>query len=195
MYQQVVTSGATQRWETHVQISEDAWASPAEDFLLANTPVDNATHAFDPYIGDYADLQSVDNDFYGIFSAHNFPDLANFPYGVKYQRNANFATHQLLDLGGSTVANSIDPFFFHISWPEDKLFKHEESVPESEQIKVKGFRYERIEIDELSLASGDLEGADRHGQADRALARLGHRLERLGERLVDLARHEEHHKP
>jgi hypothetical protein len=81
MYQQVVTSGATQRWETHMQITEDAWATSAEDFLLANTPVDNATHLFDPYIGDYADLQSVGDDFYGIFSAHNFPDLGIFHMG------------------------------------------------------------------------------------------------------------------
>ena len=50
--------------------------------------------------------------FYGIFSANNKPDLANFPNGVKYQRNANFATHTLLNLNNVPVSNSIDPFFF-----------------------------------------------------------------------------------
>jgi len=78
LYQRFVAA-ATQRWETHVQVSRDAWRRPAEDILLANTPVDGATYVFDPYIGDYADLQALGHDFYGIFSAHNLPDIANFP--------------------------------------------------------------------------------------------------------------------
>src|SRR5262249_34232388 len=42
----------------------------------------------------------------------NTPDNANFPNGIAYQRNANFATHVLTDLANNPVAASIDPFFF-----------------------------------------------------------------------------------
>ena len=71
--------------------------------ILANTSVDSATYVYDPYIGDYADLQAIDHEFHGIFSAHNFPDTANFPHGVQYQRNADFATQRLFDLSGITT--------------------------------------------------------------------------------------------
>ena len=69
-----------------------------------------------PYIGDYIRLLAVGNDFYGVFSGNNTPDLANFPNGVNYQRFADFANRLLLNTDGKTpVATSIDPFFFHWS--------------------------------------------------------------------------------
>jgi hypothetical protein len=71
------------------------------------------TRPFGPYLGDYVHLIAQGKDFYGIFSAENAPILANFPAGVTYQRNHNFATNALLDTDGTTaVATSIDPFFF-----------------------------------------------------------------------------------
>src|SRR5262249_35260303 len=52
---------------------------------------------------------------YGVFSANNTPDPANFPNGVTFLRNANFTTHQLLNVDNTTpVAISIDPFFFEV---------------------------------------------------------------------------------
>ena len=58
---------------------------------------------------------AVGSNFYGVFSANNTPDLANFPNGVTFLRNANFITHQLLDVNNTTpVAISIDPFFFEV---------------------------------------------------------------------------------
>jgi hypothetical protein len=55
--------------------------------------------------------------FYGIFATDNAPNPANFPYGVRYQRNVNFATQQLLDLTNTIVIPpSIDPFFFEITF-------------------------------------------------------------------------------
>jgi hypothetical protein len=58
---------------------------------------------------------AVGQTFFGIFSANNTPDMANFPNGVIYQRNANFITHTLLDVNNlSPVHVSIDPFFFKI---------------------------------------------------------------------------------
>jgi hypothetical protein len=198
LYQQFVAA-PTQRWETHVQVSRDAWTTPAEDILLANTPVDNATYVFDPYIGDYADLQALGYDFYGIFSAHNVPDMANFPHGVHYQRNANFVSKQLLNVNGITpVANSIDPFFVHIWWEEEEE-EEEEREFGYERLTIEGLRFESVEIRELTFEVGDAPGR-RHRYDDgrerdhashgyrwrrRAFRRLAKRLEDLGDRLTD----------
>jgi hypothetical protein len=113
LYQQVTGTGATQRWETHVRRSMDGrnW----NDLLLATTPAATPQLVFHPYLGDYVYLMAVGPSFYGIFSANNTPDLANFPNGVSYQRNANFATRRLLRRDGVTpVPASIDPFFFKV---------------------------------------------------------------------------------
>lgn len=185
LYQQLVKTGSVGRWETHVRVTRDAWATPGEDILLANTPDDSSIHSFDPYLGDYDDLQAVHNEFYGIFSVDNFPDPANFPQGVVYQRNHNFSTKQLLDVNGITpVKNSVDPYFFHISWHEEE---EEERECGRERLEIKGLKYERLEIKELKLdfdcccceCEGEGEG---HG-AKRAVRRLAHRIEGLAEQL------------
>jgi hypothetical protein len=114
LYQQLVGAGASQRFVTHFQRSDDGqnWV----DLILADTPANTPTKVFDPYLGDYAHLLSVGSDFYGIFSANNEPDLANFPSGVNYQRNHDFTKKLLLDTDGVTpVDPSIDPFFFKVS--------------------------------------------------------------------------------
>jgi len=120
LYQRNTPTGvplANQRWETHVRRSVNqggAW----DDIILANTSAATPVVTFIPYLGDYAYIQAIGKDFYGIFSASNFPDMANFPLGVTYQRNANFNTHQLFRTDGVTqVAVSIDPFFFKIVEP------------------------------------------------------------------------------
>src|SRR6185295_11728454 len=94
LYQQV-TGAAPQRWETHLRRSSDLGVNWS-DLLLAQPPANAPVHTFIPYIGDYVHLMTVSKDFYGIFSANNTPDLANFPQVVTYQRNANFATQTLL---------------------------------------------------------------------------------------------------
>jgi len=112
LYQQV--TGAPQRWETHLRRSSDLGGT-WNDLLLARPPAGTPTLSFLPYIGDYVHLMAVGKDFFGIFSANNTPDLANFPQGVTYQRNANFTTHTLLNTDNVTaVGISIDPFFFRI---------------------------------------------------------------------------------
>jgi hypothetical protein len=116
---QVLTgTGAAERWETTFEVTADGWASPAQ-----LTPLHSALSAspappdFQPYLGDYARLVSVGNNFYGIFSGSNHPDRANFPSGVTYQRHVDWDAQQLLDLDGTTgVPDSIDPFFF--AWTE-----------------------------------------------------------------------------
>ena len=91
----------------------------------------------------------VGRTFYGIFSGNNTPDLANFPQGVKYQRNANFATKQLFDLSGSTiVAPSIDTFFYKIFWPEEHDHDHDVKF---ERLEIEGLKYEKLEIRKLKL--------------------------------------------
>jgi hypothetical protein len=113
LYQQVTGSGAGQRWVTHLRRSPDGinWS----DLILANVPATTPVKTFDPYLGDYDHLVAVGQEFFGIFSANNSPNMANFPNGVTYQRNANFATHTLLNVNNvSPVAVSIDPFFFRV---------------------------------------------------------------------------------
>ena len=73
-------------------------------------------------------LLAVGNDFYGVFSGNNTPNLANFPSGVRYQRNANWVTGTLLNTNGVTpVAVSIDPFYFH--WSRSRVKPFGESKP------------------------------------------------------------------
>jgi len=120
LYQLNTPIGATlanQRWETHVRRSVNQGAA-WDDLILANTPAANPAVTFIPYLGDYAYIQAIGKNFYGIFSASNVPDMANFPQGVTYQRRANFTTHQLFRTDGVTpVAVSIDPFFFKLNEP------------------------------------------------------------------------------
>ena len=119
LYQQLTGAGASQRWETHFRRSLDATLANWDDLVLATVPANSPSvsppSGFDPYLGDYVGLVSQGADFYGVFCANNSPDQANFPNGVVFQRNHDFATRRLLDLRGHQVAVSIDPFFFKVS--------------------------------------------------------------------------------
>ena len=116
LYQEVVGAGVDQRWITHLEITEDGFAS-VQDFVLADVPAMTPAPVFIPYIGDYVHLMAVGSDFHGIFSANNTPDLANFPNGIKYQRNADFTTRTLLDNNDQPVPVSIDPFYVRFTPP------------------------------------------------------------------------------
>ena len=114
LFQQLTGTGAARRWETHFRCTPDgaSWS----DLVLANTPANSPPATFSPYLGDYDHVLAVGKDFYGIFSANNTADMANFPNGVIYQRNADFATHRLLAIDNTTtIPMSIDPFFFKIN--------------------------------------------------------------------------------
>jgi hypothetical protein len=114
LFQKLAGTGSGQRFVTHFQQSDDGqnWT----DLVLADTAANTPTKTFDPYLGDYCHLLSLGSDFYGIFSASNAPDPANFPNGVTYQRNHDFNSVKLLDTDGVTpVDPSIDPFFFKVS--------------------------------------------------------------------------------
>jgi hypothetical protein len=114
LYQQLTGSGSTMRWVTHFRSTTDSGVS-WKDLILADTPANSPAAAFDPYLGDYDHLLALGKTFYGVFSANNTPDPANFPSGVTYQRNHDFTARKLLPVSGTTpVAVSIDPFFFKI---------------------------------------------------------------------------------
>jgi hypothetical protein len=114
LYQQLVNVSGTNRWQTHLVASADQFATVRTNIILANVLDSSVGATITVIIGDYANLIAVGRDFYGVFSAHNVPALANFPEGVTYLRNANFATQQLLAVDNVTpVAASVDPFFVH----------------------------------------------------------------------------------
>jgi len=109
------------RWVTALELTGDGWATAAQNLVLHTAPSNVPTPQFLPYIGDYVRLLAVGEDFYGVFCGNNTPVAANFPNGVSYQRNANWATGTLLDIDNVTpvTAVSIDPFFFRCT--EDVL--------------------------------------------------------------------------
>ena len=114
LYQTLTNSSAT--WETHVEVSKNGFNGQWWTAVLVTTPSNAPAFTFHPYLGDYVYLQAHHKDFYGVFSANNTPDYANFPNGVIYQRNANFVTKTLLDVDNVTpVPISIDPFFFKVT--------------------------------------------------------------------------------
>jgi len=114
VYQQLNGTGSTQRWDTHFRDSDDGvtW----NDHVLCSALSQSPARTFSPYTGDYLHMLAVGKDFYGIFSANNTPDPANFPQGVTYQRNHDFGSNRLIALDGiTTVPASIDPFFFKVT--------------------------------------------------------------------------------
>jgi len=183
LYQQLTGSGASQRWETHARFLGHtlAWHDHVLVTTPANTPLPNPS--IGPYLGDYTHFMAHGDDFYGAFTANNTPDLANFPHGVHYQRNADFTTKTLLDVTGTTsVPISIDPFFVHISWEheEEKEREHEERLG-FDKVRVRGLRYEKkLEIEELEFTLDDSPGLMREAKRDfRDL--LEHLLDELDE--------------
>jgi hypothetical protein len=168
LYQQLTgTWPVSGRWEEHLQITRSGrkW----HDHLLANT---SAT----VWTGDYAYLMTHGREFYGIFAADNTPDIANFPHGVRYQRNANFTTRQLFDVSGTIpIRNSIDPFFFKAYWEEEEG-ENEEELEHFRGVRVKGLKYERLEIDELNLPDT--------GEGSESKRRVGRRVSRLLRRMA-----------
>ena len=89
---------------TVLEVSHDGFVGSFATHVLASTPTNTPTPVVGTrtYLGDYIKLQSVGEDFYGVFSAGNEPVKANFPSGVVYQRNVDWATQTLLRNDGVT---------------------------------------------------------------------------------------------
>ena len=99
-------------WETHFETyNGTTWTDLPQP--LANVPDNAGTFP----LGDYDHVLAIGQDFYGAFSANNYPDTGNFFPGVQYQRYADFSTHTLFADAAhtTTVAPSFDPFYFHVT--------------------------------------------------------------------------------
>ncbi|HEX4965773.1 MAG TPA: sialidase family protein [Thermoanaerobaculia bacterium] len=112
LYQKLTGSPGSQRWETHLERSDNGFTTAPTDVILANVPDANGTYVGVNPIGDYTHMMAVGKNFYGVFSGNNTPDMANFPSGITYQRNVDWVGHVLKDLANQPVTVSIDPFFF-----------------------------------------------------------------------------------
>lgn len=110
-------------WVTNFNQSVDG-GTTWTNTVLHTAPSATPAATFAPYLGDYAGLQAVGKDFYGIFSGNNTPNNANFPVGVTYQRNADFGTNNLRNTTNTAnIGVSIDPFFFEVEQiPDDEDF-------------------------------------------------------------------------
>ena len=115
----------TIQFSQHLLTTSNDFATTDDSLLGTET---NATPIiqFNPYIGDFYDLTSVGDVFYGIFSASNFDNGnpltgALFP-DVTFQRDfmgtPGTPSFELLNLAGNPVGFSIDPFFFSFDVPE-----------------------------------------------------------------------------
>jgi hypothetical protein len=124
LYQQLAGTSPGLRWQTHLRRSTGG--GPWDDLLLADFPADgpNAPTG-NRIIGDYLNLVAVGKTFYGVFTSDN--DLANasFPAGVTWLRNKTpdgDPMPRFLGVDGvTTVAPSIDPFFFSAKAPEPQI--------------------------------------------------------------------------
>lgn len=113
LYQRLAT-GSPNRWETHLRRSSDGFATAPSDAILANAPDAVGSYTGSNVIGDYAGVIALGKSFYGIFSAFNTADTANFPSGITYARYHDFTTHHLYADAARTmvVSDSVDPYFF-----------------------------------------------------------------------------------
>ncbi len=128
LYQKL--SDNSTKWETHLRRSNNRGNSWPEDNILSSATWDHFICQPDCppspapgnlYLGDYLHLMAVGKDFYGVFSASNYPDRNNFPDAdeVIYQREHDFENKKLYSDAAHIPANevpvSIDPFFFHVT--------------------------------------------------------------------------------
>jgi hypothetical protein len=113
LFQEFSDSGTSQRWKTHLLQTKDAFTTVA-DTLLADVPNNVPPCDMLPYNGDYNVLIAVGDEFRGVFSTSNQPNLHNFPIRPTYQRRVNFEAGRLLDEGNNPVSASIDPFYFAV---------------------------------------------------------------------------------
>lgn len=110
------TGVGVKRWETHLE--RRGLTTPSTDLVLANVPDEKGSYTGNNTLGDYAHLVAVGKNFYGVFSAINYPDNSNFPHGVTYQRFAQFTSVPRLFANAAmtlAVSESIDPFFFKVT--------------------------------------------------------------------------------
>jgi hypothetical protein len=113
-FSKLAGAGSAARWVTQLELSDDAWGTAPTAMVLNTALASDPPRTGLPYLGDYLRLLAVGRDFYGVFSGSNRPAPANFPFGVTYQRNANWTSQTLLNTDNASPGRtSIDPFFVH----------------------------------------------------------------------------------
>jgi hypothetical protein len=124
---------ATNKLSQHIVTTTNDFVS-STDQTLATESNATPTIAFHPYQGDFFDLTSVGNTFYGVFSASNADDGTNAQfsdviYGRNFTGNSGTSSFHLVDLNGNAVASSIDPYFFTYQLGDSfgKIFLHTDS--------------------------------------------------------------------
>lgn len=103
------------RWTTRLEQTKDAFDTRVNTILSSFSPTITPRQGTHGPLGEFMHLIAVDGEFWGVFSAINTPNEANFPNGVTYQRLADFSTQTLSDADGNPVEISVDPFFFRVS--------------------------------------------------------------------------------
>lgn len=108
-YQQLDVRGGEAWWDTVVLLTTGDFTI-RKTFILAETRAKVPVGTRVPYLGDYIDLVSVGQEFFGVFSANNDFAASVFPNGLTYVRKAP-GTPVMLGYG-LMVEISIDPYFF-----------------------------------------------------------------------------------
>jgi FG-GAP-like repeat len=107
---------STNKMSQHLLTTANDFVSTT-DITLGTESNATPVSQFHPYIGDFFDMTSVGNTFYGIFSASNADDGTNAQFtNVTFQRNfigtPGTSSFRLTNQSGNPIATSIDPFFF-----------------------------------------------------------------------------------
>ena len=79
LYQQLTGSAGNQAWETRVESSANGYATPVMPVVLSKWKLNTPPMVYLPFLGDYTCVTALGKNFYGVFSASNYPDQANFP--------------------------------------------------------------------------------------------------------------------
>jgi hypothetical protein len=107
---------ATDKLSQHFLTTTNDFVTTSDTTLATEKNSGPPFIAFQPALGDFFDLSAIGNTFYGIFCAANADDgtIAQFPT-LSLQRSftgtPGTANFQLTN-NGSSVASSIDPFYF-----------------------------------------------------------------------------------
>src|SRR5262249_8652458 len=101
--------------ETHLIQSTDDFGT-SDDTFLFSFPDGDPKFLSNPYIGDYENIRSVGETFYGTFTASNNFNTAYSPYDVTVFRETytdpDTGEFFLKDLAGNNVSFSLDPYYF-----------------------------------------------------------------------------------
>src|SRR5262245_15559757 len=108
---------ATNVLSQHLLTTTDDFATTHDITLASQTNSLPTANGDDPYIGDFFDLTSRGNTFYGIFSASNADDgtnaqLQNVTFNRHFTGTPGTSSFRLTDATGTAIPFSIDPFFF-----------------------------------------------------------------------------------